>query len=46
MADARARGVETEIQLTEVYAFRDGLVVSVDGFREKAEALEAAGLSE
>jgi ketosteroid isomerase-like protein len=37
-------GVETEHQLTDVYAFRDGLVVRVDGFREKAEALQAAGL--
>jgi ketosteroid isomerase-like protein len=43
----RARdGVEAELQLTDVYAFRDGLIVGIDGFREKAEALEAAGLSE
>ena len=43
----RARdGVETKQQLTDVYTFRDGLVVSIEGFREKAAALEAAGLSE
>jgi ketosteroid isomerase-like protein len=43
----RARGgVETELQLIDIYTFRDGLIVGIDGFREKAEALEAAGLSE
>jgi uncharacterized protein len=39
-------GIEIETKLTDVYAFRDGLIVRVDGFREKADALEAAGLSE
>jgi ketosteroid isomerase-like protein len=39
-------GVETELQLTDVYAFRDGLIVGIDGFREKVEALEAVGLRE
>ena len=43
----RARdGVETELHLTDLYAFRDGLIVGIDGFREKSEAFEAAGLSE
>ena len=43
----RARdGIETEIQLSEIYTFRDGLIVGIDGFRDHAEALEAAGLTE
>jgi ketosteroid isomerase-like protein len=41
----RARdGVEAEIELTDLYTFRDGLIIRIDGFRRKAEALEAAGL--
>jgi ketosteroid isomerase-like protein len=39
-------GIEIDFQLTEVYAFRDGLIVRIDGFLDKAEALEAAGVSE
>jgi ketosteroid isomerase-like protein len=39
-------GIETEAQLTDVYVFRDGLIARVDGFREKADALKAAGLAE
>jgi ketosteroid isomerase-like protein len=39
-------GVETELQLTDIYTFRDGLIVGIDGFRDRAEALEAVGLSE
>jgi ketosteroid isomerase-like protein len=39
-------GIELDFQLTDVYAFRDGLIVRIDGFRDKAEALEAAGLTE
>jgi ketosteroid isomerase-like protein len=43
----RARdGIETGFQLTDIYTFRDGLIIRIDGFRERAEALEAAGLSE
>jgi ketosteroid isomerase-like protein len=43
----RARdGIETGFQLTHIYTFRDGLVIRIDGFRERAEALKAAGLSE
>ena len=43
----RARdGIVTGLQLTDLYTFRDGFVVGVDGFREKSEALEAIGLSE
>jgi ketosteroid isomerase-like protein len=39
-------GIEFDTEVTDVYAFRDGLIVRVDGFMEKAKALEAAGLSE
>jgi ketosteroid isomerase-like protein len=44
---ARGRqGIEFEFRLTDVYTFRDGLIARVDGFRDKAQALEAVGLSE
>ncbi len=39
-------GIEIDTEVTDVYAFRDGLIVRVDGFRDKAEALEAVGLPE
>jgi ketosteroid isomerase-like protein len=39
-------GIETEIRLIDVYSFRDGLVVGVEGFRGRAEALEFVGLPE
>ena len=39
-------GIEIERELPTVFTFRDGLIVRVDGFTDKAEALEAAGLSE
>ena len=39
-------GIELDTELTDVYAFREGLIVRVDGFTDKAQALEAAGLSE
>jgi ketosteroid isomerase-like protein len=38
-------GIEIDTELTDVYAFRDGLIVRVDGFRDKAKALDAVGLS-
>ena len=40
------QGIEFDTVVTDVYGFRDGLIVRCDGFRDKAEALEAAGLSE
>ena len=40
------QGMETEAVFTHVYTFRDGLILRIEGFRDKAEALEAAGLSE
>jgi hypothetical protein len=39
-------GIEIERELPTLYTFRDGLIVRIDGFTEKTEALEAAGLSE
>jgi ketosteroid isomerase-like protein len=39
-------GIELELELPNVYAFRDGLIVRIDGFTDKAEALEAAGFEE
>jgi ketosteroid isomerase-like protein len=39
-------GAELNTQITDLYEFRDNLIVRLDGFRDKAEALEAAGLSE
>jgi ketosteroid isomerase-like protein len=39
-------GIEVEEELPTAFTLRDGLVVRVDGFTDKAEALEAAGLSE
>ncbi len=39
-------GIELEFQAIDVYRFRDGLFVRIDGFTERAPALEAAGLSE
>jgi ketosteroid isomerase-like protein len=39
-------GIEIERELPTLYTFRDGLIVRIDGYTEKAEALEAAGLTE
>jgi ketosteroid isomerase-like protein len=39
-------GVEVDTRFYEVYMLRDGKVVRVDEFSERAEALEAAGLRE
>src|SRR5947208_3484935 len=36
-------GIEIERELPTLYTFRDGLIVRIDGFTEKAVALEAAG---
>jgi ketosteroid isomerase-like protein len=36
------QGMETEIEVSELYTFRNGLIVRVLGFRDRAEALEAA----
>ena len=39
-------GIEIIAPITDVYTLRDGLIVRVDGFPDKADALEAFGLSE
>jgi hypothetical protein len=47
MVGARGRAASRSTHpVVDVYTFRDGLVVRIDGFRDKKEALEAAGLSE
>ena len=40
------QGIETPTEIATVYTFRDGLVVHIEGFRDRAKALEAAGLRE
>jgi hypothetical protein len=37
---------EVDTKIFDLYTFRDGLIVRGDGFLGKAEALQAAGLSE
>jgi ketosteroid isomerase-like protein len=39
-------GVELNTMLIDVYSFREGLIARVDGFTDRDEAFEAAGLSE
>lgn len=40
------QGMVTPTEIDTVYTFQDGLVVEIKGFRNRDEALEAAGLSE
>jgi ketosteroid isomerase-like protein len=42
----RESGVEVDTRFYEVYSLRDGKVSRVDEYIDRAEALEAAGLSE
>ena len=42
----RESGAETEFRYFQVWSFRGGKVIRLENFRERAEALEAAGLSE
>jgi ketosteroid isomerase-like protein len=39
-------GIEVERELPNLYTFREGLILRIDGFTDRAEALDAAGLSE
>ncbi|HEY6654177.1 MAG TPA: nuclear transport factor 2 family protein, partial [Solirubrobacterales bacterium] len=39
-------GIEIDRELPTIFNFRNGLIVRIDGFTDKAQALEAAGLSE
>ena len=36
--------LELDFELVDVYTFRDGLIGRIDGFLDRAEALEAVGL--
>jgi hypothetical protein len=40
------QGIEIERELPTLFTFRNGLIVRIDGFTDRAEALEAAGLPE
>jgi ketosteroid isomerase-like protein len=42
----RGSGVEVDARYSEVYTLRDGKIIRVDEYTERADALEAAGLSE
>ncbi len=39
-------GIEIERELPTLFTFRGGLIIRIDGFTDKAAALEAAGLSD
>ena len=39
-------GIEIDRELPTIFTFRDGLIVRIDGFTDKTEALEAVGLSQ
>jgi ketosteroid isomerase-like protein len=45
-ARGRGSGVETDARIAHVWTFRDDKAVRMDVFVERAEALEAVGLSE
>jgi ketosteroid isomerase-like protein len=42
----RLSGADVEAELGQVFTFRDGQLVSYRGYLDRAEALEAVGLSE
>ena len=42
----RGSGIEIDARFYELYTLRDGKVLRADEYAERAEALEAAGLSE
>ena len=46
VATGRGSDVSTEMDETDVFWFRDGQIVRLQGFATKEQALEAAGLSE
>jgi ketosteroid isomerase-like protein len=46
IARGRASGIEVTNRLVNVWGFRNGKVIWFDAYRTRAEALEAAGLSE
>jgi ketosteroid isomerase-like protein len=46
VAVGRGSEIRTEMDETDVFWFRDGMIVRMQGFATKAQALEAAGLRE
>jgi hypothetical protein len=44
--DASRDGFELHQTVVDLYTFRNGLCIRLEGFETKAKALEAAGLSE
>ena len=38
------QGIQLNTEIVDVYGFRDGLIASCDGFRDKNDALEAFGI--
>ena len=42
----RGSGVDVEARLFDVYTLQDGLIIRMDEFTDRSEALEAAGLRE
>jgi ketosteroid isomerase-like protein len=46
VGQARHTGIVLDVVLYWVYTFRDGKVVEMENFRDRAKALEAVGLSE
>ena len=46
LATARHTGIRTELRYAYVWTFRDGKVIHLRSFREREQALEAAGLLE
>jgi ketosteroid isomerase-like protein len=42
----RGSGIETEARFYEVYTVRDGMIVRMDEYTSRAQALKAAGLRE
>jgi ketosteroid isomerase-like protein len=42
----RGSGIKVDARYYEVYTLRDGKIIRVDEYTERADALEAAGLSE
>ncbi len=46
LARGRGSGIEVDARFYEVYTLRDGKIVRVDEFTDRAKALEAAGLLE
>ena len=45
-AVGRESGAETDLRYYQLWSFRGGKVIRLENFRERAEALDAAGLSE